>query len=70
MLLAKLFSDKRILERIESEIARSINEQNGIIGSFQDKDIRYRPRKLNEEQFKVTMSFPKSIMGLSEELFV
>ena len=68
--LAPIDADKRIIERIESEIARSINEQNGIAGSFQDKDIRYRPRKLNEQQIKVTTVFPNSIIGLSEELLV
>ena len=68
--LAPIDADKRILERIESEIARSINEQNGIAGRFQDSDIRYKPRRLNEPHIKVTMIFPKSIMGLKKELLV
>jgi hypothetical protein len=62
--------DKRIGERIESEIAKILHQQGGFIGDFQDKDIRYRPTRPNEQQVRVVMTFPKSIMGLNEELFV
>jgi hypothetical protein len=62
--------DKRVGERIESEIAKSLNQQGGFIGDFQDKDVRYRPTRPGEQQFRVMMTFPKSIMGLREELLV
>ena len=68
--LAPIDVDRRIRERIESEIAGSLNEANGVVRSFQDADIRYKPRRLNEQQIKVIMAFPKSIMGLKEELLV
>ena len=51
--LAPIDENKRIRERIESEISRSLNQQNGIISDFQDKDIRYRPTRPREQQFKV-----------------
>ena len=68
--LAPIGEDKRIIERVEAEIARSLNQQEGLIGAFQDKDIRFRPTRPNEQQFRVVMTFPKSIMGLREELLV
>ena len=68
--LAPIEADRRIRERIESEIAGSLNEPNGVVRSFQDADIRYKPRRLHEQKIKVTMVFPKSIMGLKEELLV
>ena len=68
--LAPIDEDKRIIERIESEIAKSLNQQDGFIGDFQDKDIRYRPTRPDEQQFRVVMTFPKSIMGLKEDLLV
>ena len=68
--LAPIDAHKRIMERIESEIASSLNKQKGIVGRFQDKDVRYKPRRQNERQIRVTMAFPKSIMGLKEVLVV
>ena len=68
--LAPIDEDKRVRERIESEIAKSLNRQDGFIGDFQDKDIRYRPTRPDEQRFRVVMTFPKSIMGLREELLV
>lgn len=68
--LAPIDVNRRIREKIESRIAGSLNESNGIVSSFQDADIRYKPRRLNEQKIKVIMSFPESIMGLKEELLV
>lgn len=68
--LAPLDGDRRLRERIESEIARSLNVQDGFVGSFQDKDVRYQLRRANEQQIKVAMVFSKPIMGMSEILLV
>ena len=67
--VAPVDGNDRVRERIESAVARSLNQQPGLIGSFQDKDVRYKPRKTTEKSFKVAMTFP-NIMGLSEELIV
>lgn len=66
--LAPVNEEKRIIERLEAEIARSINQQEGIVGRFQDNDIRYRPTKPNEQQLRVVMTSSQQIMGLNEEL--
>ena len=68
--LAPIEVDRRIRERIESGISESLNEANGVVRSFQDADVRYRPRRQNEQKIKVTMIIPKSIMGLKGEIFV
>lgn len=69
LFVAPIDGDERDRERIEHAIAKSLNEQDGIIGNFQDKDIRYKPRKTTEKPFKVAMTFA-NIMGLKEELIV
>ncbi len=68
--LAPINEEKRIIERVEAEIARSMNQQEGIVGCFQDKDIRYRPTRPDEQQFRVVMAFSQQIMGLNKELVV
>lgn len=65
--VAPIEGDERVRERIESSVSSCLNQQPGIIGSFQDKDIRYNPRKTTEKPFNVTMTFP-NIMGLIKEL--
>lgn len=68
--LAPIDEEKRIIERLEAEIARSINQQEGIVGRFQDNDIRYRPTRTNEEKFRVFFDFTQPIMGLSQQLSI
>ena len=57
--LAPIDEDKRVRERIESEIAKSLNVQDGFVSGFQDKDVRYRPRTVDGQQVRVMMTFPK-----------
>jgi hypothetical protein len=70
LFLAPIDEEERTIERIESGIARRISQQEGLIGAFQDKDVRYRPTRPNEQPFRVMMTFPQSIMGLTEELLI
>ncbi len=69
LFIAPIDGDERVRERIEAAIAGSLNQQSGIVGSFQDKDVRYSPRKITEMSFKAVMNF-SNIMGLSEEIIV
>jgi hypothetical protein len=68
--LAPIMEDARIIERIESEIARSVGLQSGVVGDFQDKDVRYRPTRPDEQKFKVILTFAQPIMGLNKQLLV
>jgi hypothetical protein len=42
----------------------------GVIGNFQDDDIRYWPRRSEEQPIYVKMKPSELIMGLNEELVV
>ena len=69
LFIAPIDGNERVRERIEAAVAESLNQQSGIVGSFQDKDVRYNPRKTTEKSFKAVMSFP-NIMGLSKEIII
>lgn len=68
--LAPIDVQKRIRQRIEGTIARRLLEQSGQIGSFQNSDIRYRPRRVDEEPISVKMEAFEPILGLCGELMV
>jgi hypothetical protein len=55
---------------VESAISKTLNERPGVVGSFQDGDVRYGPRRKNEHSVKAVISFPKTIFGLKEEILV
>ena len=66
--VAPLDVEERIRQRIEAAIANRLFEQPGLIGKFQDEDIRYRPRRTDEEPISVKMVSFESILGLCSEL--
>jgi len=66
--LAPLDVQKRIRQRIEGAIANRLLEQPGLIGKFQDSDIRYRPRRIDEKPVSVKMAAFEPILGLCSEL--
>jgi hypothetical protein len=45
-------------------------EQDGIIGSFQDSDIRYYPRRSKEKPIKIRLRHSELLMGISGELTI
>lgn len=68
--LAPLHTDKRILERIEAAIANCLHEQKGRIGEFQEKGVRYRPRRRDEQPIEVSIEADGRILGLPPSLLV
>jgi len=66
--VAPLDVEKRIRERIEAAIANRLYQQPGVVGKFQDDDIKYRPRRTDEEPFSVRMGSFETILGLCSEL--
>ena len=66
--LGALKAEKRIIERVEAAIAKSLYEGEGIIGEFQEPDIRYRPRNAEENPIRVRRTTESSILGLPTEL--
>lgn len=60
-------AEKRIVQRIEAAIANHLLKQEGVIGAFQDKDIKYLPKTDTEET--MTIIFENTpILGLANEL--
>jgi len=66
--IAPLDAEKRIRQRIEGAIAHRLYQQPGIVGAFQENDIRYSRRRADEEPISVTMKFAEEIIGLCNEL--
>ncbi len=66
--VAELSQEKRLRERIEAAISRHLKNQPGIIGTFQDDGIRYRPRRTGEEPVIVKCRSAGRILGLPDRL--
>ncbi len=61
--------EKRLRRRIEGEIARSLHGQAGVVGEFQEKDIKnYARRRTNELPVIVRVRCSGPVHGLPEEL--
>lgn len=68
--LAPLDVEDRIRQRIEAALAKRLYQQPGLVGKFQDDDIRYSPRRHGEKPISVSKIFPEEILGLGNELIV
>jgi len=68
--LAPVDAEKRIRQRIEAAIAKKLLQQHGIVGEFQDNDIRYLPKRVDEGSITVTMKSFEPILGLTSKLLV
>jgi len=66
--LAPLDVEKRIRQRIENAIASQLLKQKGLISEFQDSDIKYYPRREDEEPILVKMARHENILGLCSEI--
>jgi len=65
-----LDSEKRLRERIEAGLAYHLYQQEGIVGTFQDKGIRYRKRLSSEEPIQVFFEADVKLLGVPEFLWV
>jgi len=68
--VAPLNCEIRLIERIEAAMANYLRKQDGIIGNFQDPEIRYRRRKESEKTVVVKMEYNSKIIGLPKILEV
>jgi hypothetical protein len=69
--VAPLECEKRLCERIESELAMHLYEQPGIVGDFQDQGINYRPRRDDEEAaVQAMIQCESNLIGVPESLLV
>lgn len=66
--IAPLDAESRIRQRIEAAVAHRLYQSPGLIGEFQDQDIRYSPRRSDEKPISIKMSLSEPILGLGDEL--
>lgn len=68
--IVQLNCEIRLIERIEAAIANYLYSQDGVVGSFQEPEIRYKKRKENEEPVIVKIKYNSKIIGLPRILEV
>jgi len=68
--LAPLNGTPRLRKRIEAAIATHLYHQAGIIGSFQDRGIRYASRRVDEQPEFAEIRCSHTLLGLPEKLQV
>jgi len=66
--IAPLKEEKKIIERIEAAVAQQLYGQTGIVGAFQDNDIRYRPKRNDEEPIIIKMSQTENLLGIRNQI--
>jgi hypothetical protein len=66
--LAPMESDQRPRRRIEAAIAEHLYAQDGVIGDFQERAVRYWPTQDGDPPLSVTVSASVEIRGLPSGL--
>jgi hypothetical protein len=66
--IAPLEEERRVLERIESALAKHLYEQPGKIGGFQERGLNYRSRIASEQPGIALFNSSIKILGLPESL--
>jgi hypothetical protein len=62
--------DSRLRKRIEGFIVKSLFDQKGVVGGFQEPDYSYQRPKSDNGPWRVILNFDVKIMGLAKELIV
>ena len=70
LFLGPLDNEKRIRQRTEASTAGMLYNQPGIVGDFQEKDIRYSRRHPDEKPIENTLKGKDEILGLSKSLLI
>lgn len=60
----------RLRMRIEAAISKGFKKTDGLVATFQDEDIKYKPRVESEEAVTVHISSSQNIDGLPRETIV
>lgn len=68
--LATTDIDPRLRQRIEAALSRHLFAQPGLAGQFQDKGVRYRPRRASELPLHARITSSKQLVALPELLEV
>jgi hypothetical protein len=68
--VAPIDCDDRLRQRIEAAIAGCLYQQEGVIGDFQDRNIRYRGRTDQEAAIEVSIESMVKLLGVPPHLLV
>jgi hypothetical protein len=68
--VAPLNFAKRLRKRFEAALANYLYAQPGVVGAFQDKNIRYDPRLQDESPVRVSINCPQVVQGIPSELII
>lgn len=68
--IAPIEGDKRLRERIEAALAYHLYSQEGRVGEFQDRGIRYRPRREHEAPCCIVLEADAQLCGIPTTLWV
>lgn len=68
--LAPLESDRRLRHWVEAAISQALFDVPGLIGGFQDKGIRYQPRRSGEAPVECSVTSQVPLLGLPGRLLV
>ena len=68
--LAPIECDDRLRKRIEAALADHLYVQDGVVGQFQDDDIRYERTRQDEEPLAATFRWSGRVRGVPDRLFV
>jgi hypothetical protein len=60
--------DQRLRKRLEAALASELKGQPGLVGKFQDDDIRYDPTRADESPISCNFVRPLPIVGLSDKV--
>ena len=66
--IATLDAEKRIRQRIEAGIAHHLQKMPGLVGQFQDDDIRYWLKRENEDPLTIGITVSAPIYGMPSKL--
>lgn len=67
-MLAPLSCDDRVRRRAEAAIANLLYEAPGRVGAFQDRNIRYQPRRQDEPPVLCQIRSTVPLLGVPEDL--
>lgn len=66
--VAPISCSVRLRRRIEAALAHHLRKQEGLVGTFQDEDVRYVQRRPDEEPIRVKLTWKKKPIGVPDQL--
>lgn len=62
--------ESRLRKRIEGTIAEILYNYKGVVGEFQEPDIKYQKPKINRGTIRIELRHNSKILGLPDELII